>query len=172
MFSLHGQVLMDPERFAGLSPALQTEAVLLMAECGARGGAIRAATGLSLAQLQAIGRARPRVAIAAPDRTERESEAWRGAPAKTGLRGLSENGRKILALLVESGGTLRAGIRTIEDRTGIAPYGGSCQTKRLLDAGLIEKLEAPHSTRATLWAITPEGRRVHAASEMGEAADA
>ncbi|WP_377299756.1 hypothetical protein [Rhizobium sp. SGZ-381] len=160
-FSFFGVAPLDPKRFAAMTPALQTEAVLLMVERGEGFARIMSATGLDWGGLTRLRSAKPLFRLEQFDRVEKVSGALLSPEEcearRKGFAG--SNAAKVLAFLHGQAGPLRISLRRIEEGAGIGASSGTLPMRLLQDLGFLERLEPPRGLSPALWQLTPEGVR-------------
>ena len=134
MMNLFSPVDIGPAKFGAFSPALQTEALRLMAEAGLTVPRMRDATGLDCADILSIGRRRHRVAL--------DAREHQGSPRGKQPLGLSDSARLILLMMLNQAGGLAASVYSIGYDIGKSTSSVRDALKVLQGRALIE-LTAP-----------------------------
>jgi hypothetical protein len=160
-FHFFGAVTIEPKGFAAMTPALQTEAVLLMAERREPVRLMRDATGLAVAQLIRIGSVKPTMRLKEFDRTD-PSAGQALTPEECAARKKAFSGSnpaKVLAFVRSCGGTIRMPLVRVDEGAGIGAGSSTHALRALAARGLIIQTEAACGSTSSRWDLTPDGVR-------------
>jgi hypothetical protein len=164
MMNLFSPVDIEPVQFAALTPALQTEALRLMAEAGLTVPRMREATGLDCADILAIGRRRHHVRAFDFERSVETNPAIRKGPR------LSPAAKMMLGHMHHHCGVLAGSLNTLSYDIGISEKSAKAALIQLTNWGFIEKTREGLGGTAAHYRLTATGEALAVSTRAGAAA--
>lgn len=157
MMNLFSSVEIEPQQFAGFSPALQTEALRLMAEAGLTVPRMRDATGLDCAEILTIGRRRHQVRAFDFERSAENTPNLKRGPK------LSAASRLLLGLMSHNAGVLAESLTTVAYDLGISEKSAKAALQQLTAWAFVQKTRDGTGRVAAHYRLTSSGETLMAA---------